>query len=539
MLRSASQAVLIALAIAVGACGGGSDGKKDASGGTVVKRGELQRGGIVRMPSNEPKYLNPLLEPRFVVANALIFEGLVGLDATVEPVKRLAESWTTADEGRTITFKLRSDVKWHDGEPFTSADVLFTFEAIRGAAGAQSWKTYLSPVQSVTAPDEATVVVTYTEPDARALVAWTLPILPKHKFATGTAGEIDLTNAQANNSPVGTGPFKYARWEPGKRIYLEANKDWWHKQPHLDGVELVFGVTEAESLDALRRGQLDWTSVKDVDSWLRDAQTTEFRSQFEASEAVESRIRVIAWNTQRAPFDDKRVRKALTLGLDRGRVISDVLFGQAQPLSAPMFPNMFGYNAAASPAPFDPDKAKKLLDEAAPAGKDDKRFAIEVIAVDTLRGPATDAMAAIFRSDLANLGIDFKLTVLGSKEYYERIGRRDYDGVYFGWLPDIADPDPSALLDSSQAQSGANYAAFANPAVDKLLADARRTVDRDKRKKLYDDLQVLLADEEPYTPLYAPFGRYAWSRNVHGVTPRDVGPMAPLPGVAGWWMQHD
>jgi peptide/nickel transport system substrate-binding protein len=527
---SAKPALAVTLSFALAACiSAKNDGKanKDAGAGS----GGPQRGGMIKMPSNEPKYLNPILEPRFVVANALIFEGLVGLDAKVEPVKRLADSWTFSDDGRTLTFKLRGDVKWHDSKPFTSADVLFTYEAIKATTAASSWKAYLSIVQSVTAPDDATVVVTYTEPDARALTTWTLPILPKHVFG----GTTDLTSAQANMSPIGTGPFKYVRWEPGKRIYLEANKEWWHKQPHLDGVELVFNVAEADALDALERGQLDWSRINDVDSWLRDAQTSEFRDGFEASEVVESRIRLIAWNTQRAPLDDKRVRKAMTHALDRGRVISDVLFGQAQPLSAPLFPNMFGYDTSLAPAPFDLEAARKLLDEVIPA-KDDQRFAVEVIAVDSLRGPATDAMAAIFRSDLATLGIDFKLTILGSKDYYERIGRRDYDAVYFGWLPDIADPDPSALLDSSQAQTGANYAAYANPAIDKLLADARRTVDRDKRKALYEELQKLLAEEEPYTPLYAPFGRYAWSRKLHGVTPRDVGPMAPLPGVAGWWL---
>lgn len=533
------RVLLITLSLALAACiSAGSDSKKANRDGGDGTKGELQRGGMIRMPSNEPKYLNPILEPRFVVANALIFEGLVGLDAKVEPVKRLADSWTFSDDGRTLTFKLRTDVKWHDGTPFSAADVLFTYEAIKATTAAASWRAYLTPVQSVTSPDEATVVVTYAEPDARALVTWTLPILPKHVFAAaGATGAVDLTSSPANNSPIGTGPFKFARWEPGKRIFLEANKEWWHKQPHLDNIELVFNLSEAETLDALKRGQLDWARINDVDSWLRDAQSGEFRDQFEASEVVESRIRLIAWNTQRAPLDDKRVRKAMTHALDRGRVISDVLFGQAQPLSAPLFPNMFGYDAAAAPLPFDLDAAKKLLDAVIPA-KGDQRFAVEVIAVDSLRGAATDAMAAIFRSDLATLGIDFKLTILPSKEYYERIGRRDYDGVYFGWLPDIADPDPSALLDSSQAQSGANYAAYANAEVDKVLADARRTVDRDKRKAIYDKLQVTLADEEPYTPLYAPFGRYAWSRKLHGVTPRDVGPQAPLPGVAGWWLQQ-
>jgi peptide/nickel transport system substrate-binding protein len=511
-----------------------SDEQKSAPASTpkAADGAALQRGGTVRVPSPEPQYLNPILEPRFIVANSLIFEGLVGLDAKLEPVARLAQSWEISPDGRTITFKLRDNVKWHDGEKLTSADVAFTFETIRATPAATSWRAYMTPVQSLETPDERTVVVTYAEPYAPALVTWTIGILPKHVFA----GAESFESAQANLEPVGTGPFKYSRWEIGKRLILEANRDWWHRRPHLDGVELVFGLGEGDVLEALRKGQIDWARVPDVESWLTVAQTGEFREEFEASEVVESRIRLIAWNTRRAPVDDKRVRQALTYALDRSRVVSDVLFGQANVIAAPFFPNMFGADPSLAPLPFDLEAAKKLLDEAAPAKKD-KRFALEVISVDSFRGPATDGMTAIFRHDLDALGIDFKLTVLPREAYYERIAKRDYDGVYFGWLPDIPDPDPAGLLHSSQAQDGANYAVFANPEVDRLIDDARRTVDREARKKLYQQLQRILADEMPYTPLYAPFGHYAWSRRLHAVTPRDVGPQAPLPGMAGWWME--
>jgi peptide/nickel transport system substrate-binding protein len=499
----------------------------------------LQKGGMVRIPSNEPKYLNPILEPRFVPANDLIFEGLVGLDTKGDTVPRLAASWELSPDGKTITFKLRDGVKWHDGEKFTSADVAFTLDAIRSTAAATVWKAYMAPVQTLTTPDDRTVVVTYAEAYAPALVTWTVGILPKHMFTgsagSGDSGSVDLTSAHANLEPVGTGPFKYTRWELGKALYLEANKDWWQKQPHLDGIQFVFGTSEVETLEALRRDQLDWAKIGDVDKWLSVAQTTEFHEQFETSEVVESRLRLIAWNTQRDRLSDKRVRQALTLALDRPRVITDVLFGQAQALAAPLFPTMFGHDPSVAPLPFDLDKAKALLDEAAPA-RAGKRFAIEVIAVDSLRSPATDSMISIFKRDLGTLGIDLKLTTLPSKEYYERIARRDYDGVYFGWLPDIPDPDPAALLHSSQAQSGANFAAYSNPAVDKLIEDARRTMDRDARRKLYEQLERMLVEEMPYTPLYAPYGHYAWSRRLHGVSTKDVAPTPPLPGIAGWWL---
>jgi peptide/nickel transport system substrate-binding protein len=528
-------------AVVVGVTGCKSSDKPDPLTDPVKKPSEgdprgPQVGGMARIPSNEPRFANPILEPRFSVANSLMFEGLVGLDGKLEPVPRLAESWEVAPDGKTITFKLQPKAKWHDGQPVTSADVAFTFEAIRNTTGATAWKAYMAPVQSVTTPDERTVVVTYAEPYAPALVTWTVGVLPRHRFLDKTTGKpVDIATSDSNLEPVGSGPFKLKRWEAGKRMFLEAHGDWWHAKPHLESVELVFGISDANALDELKQGQLDWARIGDVQAWVGVAHTAEFREQFEATEAVESRIRMIAWNTQRAPLDDVRVRRAMTLLLDRGRVIDDVLFGQAQPLSAPLFPTMFGYDSTIAPLPFDPDEARKLLDDAAPA-KGGKRFAIEVLCVESLKGPQTDSMVAIFRRNASALGIDFKLTVLPSGEYYDRILKRDYDAVYFGWLPDIPDPDPSALLHSTQAQAGANYAAYANPKVDQLLEQARRTVDRDARKKAYQELQQILADEQPYTPLYAPYGHYAWTRRLHNVTARDAGPQAPLPGVAGWWL---
>jgi peptide/nickel transport system substrate-binding protein len=198
---------------------------------------------------------------------------------------------------------------------------------------------------------------------------------------------------------------------------------------------------------------------------------------------------------------------------------------------------MFGHDPSLAPLPFDLAAARRLLAEAAPAGPDGVRLRLEVLAPDSLRGPATDGMFAIFRRDLASVGVELKLTVLPAADYYARVARRDYDAVYFGWLPDIPDPDPAALVHSSQAQAGANYAALASPEVDALVERARRTIDRDARKALYGELARLLVAEMPYTPLFAPVGRYAWTRRLHGVTPRDVGPQAPLPSVAAWWIE--
>jgi peptide/nickel transport system substrate-binding protein len=556
LLATGIAAALLALPACKGSGASGS-AKASGTGGAAADSGP-QRGGHVKLPSNEPRYANPILETRFAIAGGLIFEGLLGVDAKLDPVKRLAESYDVSGDGKVITFKLRKGAVWSDGEKVTSADVKFTFDAVRNTTAATLWKGYMAPVTKLDTPDDATVVVSYAEPYAPALITWTMPILPKHVYGGG-----DLLQSPGNTAPIGSGPFKLARWEPGKRMLLEANDKWWYGRPNLDSIELVFGIGDGEMLDSLRKGVIDWAPIRDVDDW-NAAQAGDFRADYEESDVVEPVIRLIAWNTQKPPLDDKRVRQALTLAMNRPRVIDDIMLGQAQELSGPFFPSMFGADPSIAPWPFDLDKAKALIAQAkggATAGagsgsgsgggsaapdkdkdkKDkDKKIPLDIIAIESQGGPITNQTFQIFKRDLDTLGFAVKLELLPAREYFDRLAKRDYDGDYFGWLPDIPDPDPYALLHSSQISTGGpNYAAYSNKEVDQLLEQARRTSDKNQRKALYAKIHAIVADELPYTPLYAPYGHYAWSRRLRGVNPRDLGPQMLFPGIARWWVvQH-
>jgi peptide/nickel transport system substrate-binding protein len=490
-----------------------------------------RQGGHVVLPSNEPLYMNPVLEPRFTRANQLVFEGLVGLSNSLGPVAVLAESWSQSEDGRRITFKLRKGVKWHDGKPFTSKDVAFTYQSIRDTESQTLWKPYFAAVSQLETPDANTVVVTYSKPYAPALIAWTVGLLPAHVYGGGP-----LLESRGNREPVGTGPFRMARWIEGKRLLFEANQTWWNGRPNLDTVELRLDSGD-DQLKALKDGQLDFAQVPDVESWSSEVQMPDFRADFELSTVIGSLFRAIAWNVQRKPFDDRRVRLGVTLALNRGRVIEDMFLNQAQPMSAPFFPNMIGADPSIAPHPFDIDRAVKLLDEAGHRAGPNGRFPMQIIAVASQRTPTNEEMFAIFRRDLSAIGIDMKVEYLGSKDYQARVVLRDFDGVFFGWLPDIPDPDPSALLHSSQIKEGKNnFAGYADQDADKLIEAASATSNRDERKAIYHKLHARVHADLPYTVLYAPYSHYAWSRRLHGVHPQDIGPQPRFPGLSGWWV---
>ena len=521
-----------------------SDGKKDGTAGKVGEGGESgdghakakpRQGGQLVLPAgsgpSEPRYLNPILETRFTRANALIFEGLVGLSNTLEPVPVLAESWQSSADGKKLTFKLRSGVKWQDGKPFTSKDVQFTFQSLRDTTAPTLWKTYFTAVEKLETPDENTVVVTYSRPYAPALIAWTVGIIPAHVYGGG-----QLVDSKGNKEPVGTGPFRLSRWEPGKSLLFEANRSWWNGRPNLDQVTLRVDI--ADPLKALRAGEVDFTQVPDVAVWSTEAQVPDFRADFEVATTHGSLFRLFGWNVQKAPFDDKKVRLALTLALNRSRVIEDVFLSQAQAMSAPMFPNMIGPDPSIAPHPFDLGKASALLDEAGKKAGPSGRFAVQVITVASQKTATTEEMFAIFRRDYAAIGIDLKVEYLSPKDFEAKVVMRDFDAVYFGWFPDIPDPDPSALLHSGQIKVGQNFAGYSDPEVDKLLEAAVATSNRDERKALYQKLHAKLHADLPYTVLYSPYSHFAWSRRVHGVSPDDIGPQPRFPGIAGWWVEQ-
>jgi peptide/nickel transport system substrate-binding protein len=391
----------------------------------------------------------------------------------------------------------------------------------------------MTDVESLETPDKGTVIVKYSVPYAPALVTWTMGILPEHVYGAGKLSEVE-----GNTKPVGTGPYKLSRWDIGSRMVLVANDKWWHGAPKIGTVNLIFNVKD--ELAAIRSGQLDFADIRDTNAWLTGSTLPEFREAAESTSVPGSLYRVIAWNTQRAPFKDQRVRLALTHALNRKRVVDDLLVGWGQLLGAPMFPNMFGIDRSIAPHKFDLAAAKKLLDEAGMPATSGRRFGFTLLTLESQRTPVNEEMLARWRTDLAReLNVDLKVEYLPYAEWKERVAdKRNFDAAFFGWLPEIPDPDPYNLLHSSQVETGRqNFAGYKSAEADKLLEAARATADRDQRSKIYEQLNAVLHRDLPYTVAYAPFRHYAWSRKLHGVDPADVGEFARFPGLATWGVE--
>lgn len=501
----------------------------DASPGTRPS-GSGRQGGYLVLPSPEPRVLNPIAQAEFDLATPLIFEGLVGVDAKSELVPVLAESWEASSDGRTLTFQLRKGISWHDGKPFGAADVAFTIDAIRKAP-VTIWSGYLASVETVETPNNGTVVVHYRTPYGPAPATFVFGILPKHLFE----GQ-DIGKAAANANPVGTGPFKLLRWSPKKDLLLEANPNYWAGRPNVDQIELRFDIAPKDTLGALRDSKLDFAEIVEPSEWAV-LRTPEYLERFEIGTTDETTVTLIAWNNQRKPLQDKRVRTALAHALDRPRVIEDLLGGAARRVSGPFYPILWGADPRIAPWPFDLGTAEKLLDEAGQKKNDGKRFPLELFLEDKKHGVTLyDSMVAIFRDDLGKIGVDLKVTYLPRTELIERLLLHNFEAVLFEFSADVPDPDPYALFHSSQVDAGENFAGYMNQDADKLLEAGRRSPERAKRKEAYYALHKIVHEDEPYTFLYVPQRTYAWSRRAHGVSPLDASALPRSPGIARWWV---
>jgi peptide/nickel transport system substrate-binding protein len=355
--------------------------------------------------------------------------------------------------------------------------------------------------------------------------------LPKHLFE----GQ-DLAKAPVNVNPVGTGPYKVLRWSPGRNMVVAANTKYWNGRPKIDQIELRFDIPDKEHLAALRDHRLDFAEIREPSEWSGVLQTPEFLEQFETGTTDETTMTIIAWNNQRKPLDDRRVRIGLEQALDRPRVIEEVLGGAGRAISGPFYPTMWGADPNIVPWPFDKAAAGKLLDEAGFAKKGGKRMALELLVEDSRRGTIYDGSLAIFRADLADIGVELKVVYLPRSELIDHLILRNFQAALFDFSADIPDPDPYALLHSSQVNAGQNFAGYISTDADKLLESARSMQDRAKRKETYFALHKILHMDEPYTFLYVLRRSYAWSRRVHGVSPLDVSALPRYPGVSRWWV---
>lgn len=456
--------------------------------------------------------------------SGLIFNGLVKYDRNLNIVGDLAESWEISGDGLVITFRLRKGVRWHDGQPFTAEDVLFTYRLTVDPKTPTAYAGDFLKVKKAEVLDAHTFRVSYDKPFAPALMSWGASVMPKHLMEGR-----DVTKSPLARHPVGTGPYRFKEWKTGQKIVLVSNTDYFEGRPYLDGRVMRIIPDMATMFLELRARGIDTMGLTPL-QYTRQTETRYFRTHFRKYRYLSFAYTYMGFNLQNPMFSDKRVRQALAHAVDKGELIDGILLGLGKESTGPFKPGTWQYNPDVRRYPSDPKRALQLLAEAGWRDTDGdgvldrngQRFEFELL---VNQGNEVRAKTAeIVQRRLAELGISVKIRVIEWAAFIkEFINKRRFDAVILGWTIPM-DPDLYDVWHSSKTgPSELNFVSYRNAEVDDLLERGRSTFDRAERKRCYDRIQEILAEDQPYIFLYVPDALPIFNARIRGIDPAPVG----------------
>jgi peptide/nickel transport system substrate-binding protein len=491
------------------------------------------RGGtLVVAIVSDPGHLNPAITTSGAThaASELIYNGLLGRDERGDPVPELAESWQVEQGGTVYRFRLRDGVKWHDGKPFTASDVKFTFEEALLKFHARTRASMGALLTGIETPDDRTVVFRFKQPYAPLLYqldATEAPIIARHVYQ----GSDPQTNP-ANANPIGTGPFKFASYAKGTEIRLARNPAYFKPGlPYLDGLVMRIIPDLSVQALALENGEVDflWELPGPLQGRIKsDPRFQTARTGYHPGGS--NCIMTMSFNLERPILKEIRVRQAVAHALDRQAFLSQILFGDGKVAAAPISSEIPWAHATglAMPKP-DRAEAEKLLEGVGWRREGDGPRTSRGVAgvadgtrlsLDFLHFPAFAKYGELVRQQLAGIGIGVTLRPLEPAVFAPTVFKdRNFD---FNVISYCNGPDPEIgvrrMYHSSQIGSApfTNAAAYRNPRVDALFDEASRTVERDRRSRLYRQVQEVVVQDLPYYWLVETVSTRVWTARCSG-----------------------
>jgi len=498
---------------------------------TIITLPEAAPGGIyTEALIGSMGRLNPMLDWNNSAdrdVDRLIFSGLIKFDSHGLPQPDLAESWAASADGMIYNFSIRTGAVWHDGEPVTSDDVIFTIEVIKssGSLFPQDIKDLWSQIE-VKKLDDHTFQFKLPEPFAPFLDYTTFGILPKHLLETVPADQ--LASADFNLNPVGTGPYKFDRLITSggqiTGIVLVVNNDYYIQPPFIEQVVFRYYPSSAAAFDAYLQGEV--LGVSQLTNDVLESALMESTLSVYTSRLPQMGLVFLNLNDPSIEFlQNEKIRRALLLGINRNIIVSHILKGQAIIADGPILPGSWAYYEEIEHFDYDPDAAIVLLKDEGyiiPAGggeiraKEGQSLTFSMVHPDDA---IHTQIAQSIQSDLALIGVKVDLvSVPYDSLVNDYLTPRNYQAA----LADLntsrtPDPDPYLFWHQSEATGGQNYSQWDNRTASEFLETARTTADFAERARLYRNFQVLFVKDMPSLPLYFPVYSYGVDSQVQGV----------------------
>lgn len=461
--------------------------------------------------SVEPAGLDPTIAAPVAIGQVTwqnIFEGLVSIDETGKVQPQLAKSWEISPDGLTYTFKLQTGVKFHDGEAFDSAAAKFALDRARGKDSVNPQKRFFASIASIDTPDAETLVLHLSSPTGSLIywLGWPASVMVGPKSA-----------ADDKTTPVGTGPFKFSTWAKGDHVELVKNADYWNKQAvaKLDKVTFRFINDPQAQAAALKSGDLDafpeFAAPELMSSFDGDARL--------ATKIGNTELKVVAgMNNARKPFDDKRVRQALMMAIDRKTVIDGAWSGLGTEIGSHYTPNDPGYQDMTGVLPYNVEKAKALLAEAGyPNG-----FTFTIKSPQMAYAPRS---AQVMQAMFAEIGVTMNIepTEFPAKWVKDVMTSRDYD------MTIVAHAEP---MDIDIYSRDPYYFNYKNPAFNDLMKKVQETPNPAEQAQFYGEAQKILAEDVPALYLFVMPKLGVWDKKLKGLWENESIPSNVLSNVS-------
>ncbi len=486
-----------------------------------------QFGGTYREAAiGQPHYLNPILSSSSDLdsdLSRLVYSSLFRLDDNFQLQNDLATEYSISQDQKVYTVKMRQDVSWHDGQPLTADDVVFTVRSIQTPDYGSNLLSSFQGVQ-VDKVDDYTVTFTLKQPYAPFLANLTVGIVPHHVWENIQPKNASL--AEQMLKPVGSGPFKFSEISTRRKtgeittFRLVRNEGYYGQRPYLDQIVYYFYATYEEALQNLLAGKVDGVGFLPLSL---SNQAKSYKSVVVEQLLLPQYTALFFNQTKNDVLADAGVRAALALAVDREKIIGDALDGEAVPLSVPITSGFFTFNNLPQGS-FDAEKAKQNLEEAGWKDTDgdgvrekkDKKLAFKIATTDW---PEFTKTAEIIKQNWESIGAHVDIEQYGPGTIQQTvISPRDYEILLYGEiLP--AQPDPYPFWHSTQIHSpGLNLALFKDQKVDKLLEEARQTNDNGVRQEKYTEFLGRIIELNPAIILYQPYYLFAHDTGVLGNT---------------------
>ena len=483
------------LAFSLTACGGDKTPSETGDGATKDTLVWVQSADVTSLDPHVGK------ETPAVTVTCQIFDTLLTMDENNQPAPLLAESYEQVDE-KTWTFKLRQDVKFHDGESMTAEDVVFSINRARES----NYVSYVvEAISDITADDDYTVTITTKEPYAPLLASLTVPftaIVPKHA--------VEADEEAFTMNPIGTGAYKFVEWKQGEYVKLEANDEYFQGAPKTKYLQMKVVPEASQRVISVETGEADLAygiSANDTKRVEEDENMQLFKGSSQS-------VSFLSLNSNDKRFADERVRQAIRYAINNDEIVETMLYGAGEPAYSIIPPNAFGYSDQIVTYEYNIEKAKELMAEAGyPDGFECRLSVTE----DTVK----NEICQVIQSQLKEIGIECSINPMEYGTWIDELGTGSHEMSFSGWVCVTGDADYTyfSMLHSSQVGYPGNDAFLQNEEVDRLVEAGRETGDPEKRMEYYDELEKLLGPISPYATLYYDNVNVAGNAKVIGFTP--------------------